>query len=127
MRGEILRAEVRLCLDDAAHATYARILMHEMHADELASDDECAARIEIAWQPGERFSQSVARIHRQRHPGYERITPGLSTESTSCTSFAPFGSQPRAQALRCCSRLRAPHLQAPLRMSSPRERLWCSA
>jgi len=44
VRGEIARPEIRLGLDDAPRAHRTAIVVHQVHADELAGDRQRAAR-----------------------------------------------------------------------------------
>ena len=104
----------------------AAILVHEMHADELARDEQRAACVELARQLCEPVSkvQSIGRLctpHRQSAPDYARITPAtFQPESTPCTPFVSF----RRPCSRRCFTQRRP---GPPHMSSARARRSCSA
>jgi hypothetical protein len=47
MRGQVLGSTIRLGLDDSADALQLAIGMHQMHANELAGDLQCAACVKV--------------------------------------------------------------------------------
>ena len=51
MRRQIRRPSIGFGLHDPTHAPCVAVLMHQMHADELAGDLQRAARVKIAAQP----------------------------------------------------------------------------
>jgi len=48
MRRQVLRAAVRFSLDDAAHAPRRAVVVHQLHADQLACDLQRAACVKVA-------------------------------------------------------------------------------
>ena len=55
MCSEIFRSEVSLRLNDSSNSSRATVIVHEMHTDQLTSDRERLAGVELArelWRGG---------------------------------------------------------------------------
>ncbi len=61
--GEVLRPLIGLNLDDSAYATGAVVVMHQMHAEQIPRDDQCAASVELPGQGAHPSGTSTFRRH----------------------------------------------------------------